>query len=124
MFLENNPQVSFYPEKKEDILKMEKMWKTKKNAGLTLLEVIVAVSIFSVAALVLLQGFVLSGRINRTSALYMSATDLAQNVMEDIKSKDFAELSTAFNDPCFTCKGRCRYKRTPVKFHSFSERTL
>ena len=57
---------------------MEKMWKTKKNAGLTLLEVIVAVSIFSVAALVLLQGFVLSGRINRTSALYMSATDLAQ----------------------------------------------
>ncbi len=78
---------------------MEKMWKTKKNAGLTLLEVIVAVSIFSVAALVLLQGFVLSGRINRTSALYMSATDLAQNVMEDIKSKDFAELSTAFNYP-------------------------
>lgn len=78
---------------------MERSWKNKKNAGLTLLEVIVAVSIFSVAALVLLQGFVLSGRINRTSALYMSATDLAQNVMEDIKSKDFAQLSAAFNYP-------------------------
>lgn len=78
---------------------MERSWKNKKNAGLTLLEVIVAVSIFSVTSLVLLQGFVLSGRINRTSALYMSATDLAQNIMEDIKSKDFAELSAAFNYP-------------------------
>lgn len=78
---------------------MERSWKNRKNAGLTLLEVIVAVSIFSIAALVLLQGFVLSGRINRKSALYMSATDLAQNVMEDIKSKKFAEVSLAFNYP-------------------------
>lgn len=78
---------------------MKKSWRNKKNAGLTLLEVIVAVSIFSVAALVLLQGFVLSGRINSKSALYMSATDLAQNIMEDIKSKSFPELSLAFNYP-------------------------
>ncbi|MEO2631056.1 type II secretion system protein, partial [Blautia wexlerae] len=37
------------------------------NAGMTLLEVIVAVSIFSITAIVLLQSFVTSSRINRKS---------------------------------------------------------
>ena len=41
------------------------------NAGMTLIELIVAVSIFSITAIVLLQAFVTSGRINRKSNLYL-----------------------------------------------------
>ena len=69
------------------------------NAGMTLLEVIIAVSIFSITAIVLLQSFVTSGRINRKSNLYMEATTTAQNIMEEIKAKTFEEVSLAFNYP-------------------------
>lgn len=69
------------------------------NAGMTLLEVIIAVSIFAIAALVLLQGFVTSGRINRKSNLYLEATTVAQNIMEEVKAKTFEEVSLAFNYP-------------------------
>lgn len=51
------------------------------NAGMTLIELIVAVSIFSIAAVVLLQSFVTSGRINSKSRLYLEATTMAQNLM-------------------------------------------
>ena len=71
----------------------------KNNAGMTLLEVIVAVSIFSIAAIVLLQSFVTSGRINRKSNTYLEATSTAQNVMEEIKAKRFKEVALAFNYP-------------------------
>ena len=46
----------------------------KDNTGMTLLEVIVAVSIFAIAATVLLQSFVTSSRINKKSNLYLEAT--------------------------------------------------
>ena len=52
---------------------------------MTLLEVIIAVSIFSITAIVLLQGFVTSSRINRKSNLYLEATTAAQNIMEEVK---------------------------------------
>ena len=66
---------------------------------MTLLEVIVAVSIFSITAIVLLQSFVTSGRINKKSNTYMEATTVAQNIMEEIKAKKFEEVSLAFNYP-------------------------
>lgn len=75
------------------------MKRKKDNAGMTLLEVIIAVSIFSIAAIVLLQSFVTSGRINRKSNLYLEATSTAQNIMEEIKSKSFADVAFAFNYP-------------------------
>ena len=71
----------------------------KSNAGMSLLEVIVAVSIFSIAAIVLLQSFVTSSHINRKSNIYLEATSTAQNVMEEIKSKRFDEVALAFNYP-------------------------
>lgn len=82
--------------------------RSKRNAGMTLLEVIVAVSIFSIAALVLFQGFVTSGRINKTSDRYLNATVFAQNLMEDIKSKTFPEVSLAFNYPVDLTSGDMR----------------
>ena len=73
--------------------------KKKNNSGMTLIEVIVAVSIFSIAAVVLLRAFVTSGVINRKSELYLEATTVAQNIMEEVKAKNFAEVSLAFNYP-------------------------
>ena len=75
------------------------MTENKKNSGMTLIEVIVAVSIFSIAAVVLFRGFVTSGLINRKSALYMEATAMAENIMEEVRAKDFGDLSLAFNYP-------------------------
>ena len=66
---------------------------------MTLLEVIVAVSIFSITAIVLLQSFVTSNRINKKSNTYMEATTVAQNIMEEIKAKKFEEVSLVFNYP-------------------------
>ena len=80
---------------------MDRKKYNNSNAGMTLLEVIVAVSIFSITAIVLLQSFVTSGRINKKSNIYMEATTVAQNIMEEVKSKDFAEVSLAFNYPLY-----------------------
>lgn len=78
---------------------MKKHHLIKDNRGMTLLELIIAVSIFAIAAVVLLQAFVTSGRVNKKSSLYLNASTAAQNVMEVVKGKDFAELSMAFNYP-------------------------
>ena len=69
------------------------------NTGMTLLELIIAVSIFAIAAAVLLQSFVTSSRVNKKSSLYLNVSTAAQNVMEAVKSKDFGDLSMAFNYP-------------------------
>lgn len=78
---------------------MDRKKNKNSNAGMTLLEVIIAVSIFSITAIVLLQSFVTSSRINKKSNLYLEATTVAQNIMEEIKAKKFAEVSLAFNYP-------------------------
>ena len=81
---------------------MDRKKNKNSNAGMTLLEVIIAVSIFAITAVVLLQSFVTSSRINRKSNLYMEATTTAQNIMEEIKAKTFEEVSLAFNYPLDT----------------------
>lgn len=82
--------------------------KRNPNAGVSLLEVIIAVSIFSITAIILLQGFVTSSRINRKSDLYLEATTMAQNLMEEIKSRKFEEVSLAFNYPIDSTTGDTR----------------
>lgn len=83
----------------------------KDNRGMTLLEVIIAVAIFSIAAIILMQGFVTSGRINKKSNLYLEATSTAQNVMEELKAKDFEDIALAFNFPLDSTfqNGKCRF---------------
>ena len=87
---------------------MDRKKREKSNAGMSLLEVIVAVSIFSITAAVLLQSFVTSQRINKKSNLYLEATTVAQNIMEEIKSKDFEDVSLAFNYPINFLTGQAR----------------
>lgn len=75
--------------------------KKNSNAGMTLIEVIVAVSIFAITAAVFLQSFVTSSRINKKSNVYLEATTVAQNIMEEVKAKDFVDVSLAFNYPVY-----------------------
>lgn len=80
------------------------------NRGMTLLEVLVAVSIFAIVAIVLLQGFVTSSRVNKKSNTYLEATTTAQNIMEEIKAKtSFEEVALAFNYPKNLTNGECRF---------------
>ena len=76
---------------------MNKKTLRQDNAGMSLLELVVAVSIFMVLALLLFRGFVSSSRLNKKSGIYLSATTTAQNIMEEIKAKTFAQAALAFN---------------------------
>lgn len=89
---------------------MKKRKKRNADAGMSLLEVVVAVSIFSITAMVLLQSFVTSQRINKKSNLYLEATTVAQNIMEEIKAKDFEDVALAFNYPEDLLTGECRLR--------------
>ena len=66
--------------------------KKDSDSGMTLIEVIVAVSIFAITAAVLLQSFVTSSRINKKSRIYLEATTVAQNIMEEVKSKNLQKF--------------------------------
>lgn len=78
---------------------MHKKTLRQDNAGISLLELVVAVSIFMILALILFRGFVSSARLNKKSGTYLSATTIAQNIMEEIKAKTFAQTALAFNYP-------------------------
>lgn len=78
---------------------MNKKTLRQNNAGMSLLELVVAVSIFMILALLLFRGFVSSSRLNKKSGTYLSATTTAQNIMEEIKAKTFAQTALAFNYP-------------------------
>ena len=94
------------------------------NAGMTLLEVIVAVSIFSITAIVLLQSFVTSSRINRKSNTYLEATTVAQNVMEEIKAKSFQEVALAFNYPIDLTTSSSRFTFLQPQLSEIQNNTL
>ena len=78
---------------------MDKKTVRQDNAGMSLVEIIAAVSIFMVLALILFRGFVSSSRLNKKSGTYLSATTIAQNIMEEMKAKTFAQTALAFNYP-------------------------
>ena len=86
----------------------EEMPVCRRNAGMSMIEIIIAVAIFAITAAVLLQAFVISGRINRKSGTYLEATTVAQNIMEEIKAKSFEEVSLAFNYPVDSVKNTTR----------------
>lgn len=88
---------------------MDKKTLRQDNAGMSLLELVVAVSIFMILALVLFRGFISSSRLNKKSALYLSATTTAQNIMEEIKAKTFAQTALAFNYPINPVTGDNRF---------------
>ena len=71
----------------------------KNQSGASLIELVVALSIFAIAALALLQGFTQAARVSKKSGEYLLATEVAQNVMEEVKSNGLELASLAFNYP-------------------------
>ncbi len=62
--------------------------------GLTLLEVLVALLLLSMALVTMLNSFVLAGRQNSDTYRYNEALSLAQSKIEEIKKKNFNDVTS------------------------------
>lgn len=77
--------------------------KVKRQDGFSLIEILVAISIFTFAVLGLAAGTVSVTRTNQNSHLNASAINLAQAKLEELKSMTtaaFATLSCPSSTPC------------------------
>lgn len=69
------------------------MFKKKKNRGFTLVEVLVAAAILSIMVPPILSSFVAIARVNSKSRMKLSATTIANGVMESAKSFELAQVA-------------------------------
>jgi type II secretion system protein I len=69
----------------------------KKESGFTLLEVLVAMTIFSLAAVGMAQAFVTHLKANNTSEIRSQATHAAQLVLDQLRTVDPALLPSTGN---------------------------
>lgn len=82
----------------KDEPKMEKTRSVKlNNKGVSLVELLVAISIFSIVVVVIYQGFVLAAKTNSKAKIQYKATSLAQNVMEGLKAESLNEILHQFS---------------------------
>lgn len=73
--------------------------KRNKNAGFSLVELLIAVVILAIIVIPLLHVFLSSNRINIKSRKTLRATTAAQDIMEGLKAYDINELKEQFADP-------------------------
>lgn len=81
------------------MLKRNKQHKKMNNKGITLVELIVAITILMLVSGTLLSAFVSSMRMSKKSRDLHRATTVAQNIMEGVKLKSAGELAYQFNYP-------------------------
>lgn len=79
--------------------KSEKKPKLNKNAGFSLVELLIAITILAIIVIPLLNVFLTSNRLNVKSRQTLRATTMAQDIMEGLKAYDIAELKEQFNNP-------------------------
>ena len=86
-----------------------------KNAGFSLLELLIAVTILAIITIPMLHMFVTSARINGKSRITLRATVLAQDIVEGLKAYHVEEIQEQFDtkhldmlNSTITCK-ECRY---------------
>lgn len=70
-----------------------------KNAGFSLVELLIAVIILAIIVVPMLHGFVTSARMNGKARQAQRATTVAQDIMEGLKAYDIEELKAQFGDP-------------------------
>jgi prepilin-type N-terminal cleavage/methylation domain-containing protein len=73
--------------------------KKKRNRGFTLVEVLVAAAILSLVVTPILSSFVAIARINAKSRRRLSATTIANGVMESVKGFELAQIAKECNYP-------------------------
>lgn len=64
----------------------------KKNGGFTLIELLIAITVLSIMAGVLLQTFVVGGRLNTKARVEERIQDMARKTMEEMKGYSFEAL--------------------------------
>ena len=72
----------------------DKVKKRKRNRGFTLVEVLVAAAILSLVVTPILSSFVTVARINAKSRRKLSATTIANSVMESVKGFELSQVAT------------------------------
>lgn len=77
----------------------EKKQKLNKNAGFSLVELLIAITILAIIVIPLLNVFLTSNRLNIKSRQTLRATTMAQDIMEGLKAYNIEELKTQFNNP-------------------------
>lgn len=75
----------------------EKGQQLNKNAGFSLLELLIAVTILAIITIPMLHMFVTSARINGKSRITLRATVLAQDIVEGLKAYHIDEIQDQFN---------------------------
>ncbi len=76
-----------------------KISQLNKNAGFSLVELLISVTILAIIVIPLLHMFVTSSKINIKSRTTLRATTVAQDIMEGLKAYDIDELKAQFNNP-------------------------
>ncbi len=72
--------------------------KTNKDAGFSLVELIIVVSILAIAAIPLMRSMALASRTNAKAQSIQNATSLAESVMEEIKATPVDTLKSVYGD--------------------------
>lgn len=79
--------------------KKQEAWQLNKNAGFSLVEMLIAVVILAIIVVPTLRLFVSSARINGKAKQSQRATTVAQDIMEGLKAYNIEELREQFNNP-------------------------
>lgn len=69
------------------------------NKGISLVELLVAITILSIISVVVFQGFILSARTNSKAKIQHKATSLAQNILEGMKAENTDDIKSQFTTP-------------------------
>lgn len=67
--------------------------------GVTLVELLAAIVILSIVAVVLYRGFIIGAQTNARARVQHQATSLAQNVLEGLKAENVGEILSQFENP-------------------------
>ncbi|MDE6388667.1 MAG: prepilin-type N-terminal cleavage/methylation domain-containing protein [Lachnospiraceae bacterium] len=78
---------------------LNKAYRKNPNAGFSLVELLIAVTILAIIVAPLLHMFVTSTRINVKSRQTLRATTVAQDIMEGLKAYTLEEVSAQFEPP-------------------------
>ncbi|MBP3475585.1 MAG: prepilin-type N-terminal cleavage/methylation domain-containing protein [Lachnospiraceae bacterium] len=77
----------------------ENKQKLNKNAGFSLVELLIAITILAIIVIPLLNVFLTSNKLNIKSRQTLRATTMAQDIMEGLKAYNIDELKEQFKNP-------------------------
>lgn len=74
--------------------------RNKKNTGVTLFEVLIAIALFAIIIVPVMRSFVGSIRVNQKARKTMIATDVAETIAESFAGKSYEDVLKGLNSVC------------------------